>query len=62
MRQINDIQEWQKNGRTPPFDRKRSCLKRIKGNKTGEEVGGVGTLLLGNDKNNVIADKVLSYF
>ena len=22
----------------------------------------VGTLLLGNDKNNVIADKVLSYF
>ena len=28
----------------------------------GEEKVEVGTLLLGNDKNNVIADKVLSYF
>ena len=44
------------------FGRKRSRLKRITGNNTGErkEVE-VDTLLLGNDKNNVIANK-LSYF
>ena len=52
----------EKNDGIPPFSRKRSCLKRIKGNNTGEEVGGVGTLLLGSDQNNVIVDKVLSYF
>ena len=44
------------------FGGKRSCLKRIRGYKTGEEEVEVSTLLLGNDKNNVIANKLLSYF
>ena len=45
------------------FKRKRLCLKRIRGYDT-EESGKVevGTLLIGNRKNSVIADKVLSYF
>ena len=42
------------------FGRKRSFLKRIRGYDTGEE--GVSTIFLSNDKNNVIVDKVLSYF
>ena len=42
---------------------KETCLKRIRGYDT-EESGKieVGTLLLGNGKIGVIADKVLSYF
>ena len=44
------------------FGGERSCLKRIRGYKTGEEEVEVSTLLLGNDKNNVIANKLLSYF
>ena len=32
------------------------------GYNTGEEGGGGRHFLIGNDKNNVIADKVLSYF
>ena len=40
------------------FGGKRSCLKRIRGYKTGEEEVEVSTLLLGNDKNNVIANYV----
>ena len=45
------------------FDRIRSCLKRIIGYDMGEGEAEVGTLLLDNDKNNVIANKVLlSYF
>ena len=39
---------------------KSSCLKRIRGYNTREEVE-VGTLLLGNDKNNATANQVLSY-
>ena len=38
IKQINDIWEWQKI-RTE-FSGKRSCLKRIRGYKTGEERGG----------------------
>ena len=52
----------EKNGRIPPFEGKRLCLKRIRGYDTGEGKVEVSTLLLGNDKSNVIADKVLSYF
>ena len=44
------------------FGEKRSCLKRIRGYNRGEEEVEVSTLLLGNDKNNVIANKLLSYF
>ena len=63
MKQINDIREWQKkNGEIPPFDGKRSCLKRIGITTQGRRVVELGTLLIGNDKNNVIADKVSSYF
>ena len=50
IKQINDIRDWQKkNGG------KRLCLKRIKSYDTGN-------LLLGNDKNNGVAEKVFSYF
>ena len=38
-----------------------SCLKRIRGYDIGEVVE-VSTRLLGNDKDNVIANKVLKYF
>ena len=41
---------------TTEFGGKRSCLKRIRSYNTGEERGGIGTLLLGNDKNNVIVN------
>ena len=44
------------------FGGKRSCLKRIRGYKTGEEEVEVSTLLLGNDKNNVIANKYIKLF
>ena len=50
-KQINDIWVWQKT--TAQFGGKRSYLKRIRGYNTGEEVG---TLLPGNDKNNVIVN------
>ena len=53
----------EKNGGIPPFGRKRSCLIKESGVVTQRrEVVKVGTLLLDNDKNNVIADNVLSYF
>ena len=45
-----------------PLKGKRLCLKRIRCYDTGEGEVEVGTLFLGNEKNNVIADKVLSYF
>ena len=45
-----------------PFDGKRSSLKRIRVATQGKRVVEVGILLIGNDKNNVIVDKVLSYF
>ena len=41
-------------------DRKK-WQKKVTG-KQGRRYVEVGTLLLGNDKNNIIADKVLSYF
>ena len=54
IRQINDIWEWQKI--MAEFVEKRSCLKRIRGYNTGEKEEEVNTLLLGNDKNNVIVN------
>ena len=41
------------------FGGKRSCLKRISSYNTGRKEEEVGTLLLGNDKNNVIANYLL---
>ena len=64
IKQINDTRKWQKkNDGNLSFKRKRLCLKRIRGYDP-EESGKVevGTLLIGNRKNSVIADKVLSYF
>ena len=40
------------------FGGNRSCLKRIRGYNTGRKEEEVGTLLLGNDKNNVIVNYV----
>ena len=51
-----------KDGRILLFNEKKLCLKRIKGRTQVRRELEVGTLLLGNDKNNIIADKVLSYF
>ena len=45
----------EKNGGIPEFHRKRPFLKRIKSCDTGEVE--VGTLLLGNNKNNVMPIK-----
>ena len=44
------------------FDQTRSFLKKKMVMKQGRKKVEVGTLLLGNDKNNVIVNKVLSYF
>ena len=46
------------------FGQTRSFLKKKKKMvmKQGRKKVEVGTLLLGNDKNNVIVNKVLSYF
>ena len=55
------FQSNRKNGTIPPFGGKRSCLKRIRGYDVEMEVE-VGTLLLSNDENNVIAENELSYF
>ena len=45
------------------FGQTRSFLKKKKMvMKQGRKKVEVGTLLLGNDKNNVIVNKVLSYF
>ena len=43
------------------FDRKRSCLKESGVTTQGRKEVEVGTLLLGNDKNNVIVNYLLSY-
>ena len=43
------------------FSGKRSYLKRIMGYNKGRKEMEVGTLLLGNDKNNVIVNYLLSY-
>ena len=47
-----------KKGGVPTFSGKRSCLKRIKGYDTGQGEVEVGTLLLRDNKNNVIAKNV----
>ena len=52
----------EKNGWIPPFDGKRSCLKRIGVTTQGRRVVEVGTLLIDNDKSSVVANKVLSCF
>ena len=44
------------------FGQTRSFLKKKMVMKQGRKKVEVGTLLLGNDKNNVIVNKVLSYF
>ena len=54
VKQINDIQEQQKKRWSSIFRQK----KIISGRREVE----IGTLLLSNDKNNVIAEDVLSYF
>ena len=54
--------EKKTNSGTPQISGKSSCLIRIRGCKTGEKGQKLGTLLLDNDKNIVIADKVLSDF
>ena len=58
IKQINNI--WESQKITAEFSRKRSCLKR-RGYNTGEKRDGSKTLLLGNDKSNTIANKLLSY-
>ena len=45
------------------FSRKKSIFEKIDGLQLSwEGEVEVGTLMLGNDKNNVIVNKVLSYF
>ena len=56
IKQINDIREWQKKWWKKVMSEKNQGL-RHRGKKLE-----VGTLFLSSDKNNVIADKVLSYF
>ena len=56
IKQINDIREWQKI--TAEFHWKRSCLKRIRVRTQGRKEVEVGTLLLGSNKNKVIANQV----
>ena len=41
---------------------KRSCLKRIRVTTVGRREVEVGTVLLSNDENNVIAENVLNHF
>ena len=58
IKQINAIYEWQKI--TAEFGRKRSSLKESGVTTQERKEVEVGTLLLGNDKNNVIVN-LLSY-
>ena len=44
------------------FDRKRSCLKESGVTTQGRKEVEVGTLLLGNDKNNVIVNYLFKLF
>ena len=44
------------------FGRKRSCLEIIKAMAQGRKEEEIGTLLLGNDENNVFVNYLLSYF
>ena len=59
IKQINDIHELQKI--TAKFGGKRSCLKESGVTTQERKEVEVGTLLLGNDKNNVIVNYLLSY-
>ena len=54
IKQINEIWEWQKI--MMEFGRKKSCLKESAVKTQGRKEVEVGTLLLGNDKNNVIVN------
>ena len=56
MKQINDIREWQKKWW------KKVMFEKNQGLRQRRKKLEVGTLLLSNDKNNIIADKVFSYF
>ena len=61
IKQTNDIREWQK--KSAEFRRlaKKDHVLKESGVRTqGRREVEVGTRLLGNDKNNVITDKVLS--
>ena len=57
-KQINDIQEWQKKN-PKEFQ---ECVKESGVTTQERKEVEVGTLMLGNDKNTVIGNKVLSYF
>ena len=57
IKQISDIHEWQKKRVEKGYVWKESGVMA-----QGRREVEVGTLLLGNDKNNVITEKVLSYF
>ena len=52
----------ERSGGIQPFKRKKVMFDKNQVTTQGREEVEVGTLLLGNDKNNVIADKVSSYF
>ena len=60
IKQINTIWKWQKI--MAEFGRKRSCLEIIKAMAQGRKEVEIGTLLLGNDENNVFVNYLLSYF
>ena len=61
--QINDIWEWQKKmAEFWQLAEHGHVRKKIVVAKHGMKEVEAGTILLGIDKNNVIADKVLSYF
>ena len=56
VKQINDIREWQKNRQSSTIRLKKVMSEKNQGLQRRE----VGTLFY--DKNNVIAENVLSYF
>ena len=60
-RYIKQINIWERQKITAEFDRKRLCLKESGVTTQGRKEVEVGTLLLGNDKNNVIVNYLLSY-
>ena len=57
VKQINDIREWQKK-----MAEKVHVWKESGVTTQGRREVEVGTLLLDNDKSNIIVNKVLSYF
>ena len=63
IKQINIIWEGQKKTCQNPTPRLNKLMsEKNQGYGTGEEGVEVGILLIGNDKNNVIANKVLNCF